>query len=123
MPARLYITSDTRGFDPTTLEAWRAEGFDVTYLPYDGDVEAYGRVLRHLADEMERGERYAIVSSLRSLLHRHVSAANKTPFRACEFAKCKRERIRKQRRKDTKPNRDGPERNIFPATETPRPYA
>ncbi|KAK5005625.1 hypothetical protein LTR28_007481 [Elasticomyces elasticus] len=62
MPARLYITSDTRGFDPMTLEAWRAEGFDVTYLPYDGDVEAYGRVLRRLADEMERGEGYAIVS-------------------------------------------------------------
>ena len=58
---RLVLTSDTPNFDPNTITRWKAEGFAVTYLPYEGDHKAYHNSLQHLADPLELGDKYAIV--------------------------------------------------------------
>ena len=58
---RLVVTSDTPDFDQDILEQWKEEGFQVAYLPYDGDKKDYHNKLQHLADPLELGEKYAIV--------------------------------------------------------------
>jgi hypothetical protein len=60
---RLVVTSDTPDFDMNILEQWKEEGFQVAYLPYDGDKKDYQNKLQHLADPLEVGERYAIVGT------------------------------------------------------------
>jgi len=58
---RLVITSDTTDFDRTTLSHFQAEGFQLSYLPYDGDHKDYHNKLQHLQDPLELGDKYAIV--------------------------------------------------------------
>ena len=60
---RLVVTSDTPDFDPEILEHWKEEGFQVAYLPYDGDHKAYQNKLQHLPDPLELGDKYAIVGT------------------------------------------------------------
>ena len=60
--SRLVVTSDTDDFDEDILSHFREEGFNVQYLPYDGDKAAYNRQLEHLADPLDLGENYAIVA-------------------------------------------------------------
>jgi hypothetical protein len=60
---RLVVTSDTPGFDQDIIENWKEEGFQVAYLPYDGDKKDYQNKLQHLADPLELGEKYAIVGT------------------------------------------------------------
>lgn len=60
---RLIVTSDTTDFDRTILEHFMEEGFQVAYLPYDGDKKDYNNKLRHLADPLELGDKYAIVGT------------------------------------------------------------
>ena len=60
---RLVVTSDTPDFDPNTIDHWKDEGFQVTYLPYDGDHKDYNKKLQHLADPLELGDKYAIVGT------------------------------------------------------------
>jgi len=59
---RLVLTSDTDDFDEDILSAFKAEGFNTWYLPYDGDKAGYRRQIEHLADPLELGEQYAIVA-------------------------------------------------------------
>jgi hypothetical protein len=60
---RLIVTSDTSDFDTDILEQWKEEGFQVAYLPYDGDKKSYHNTLQRLADPLELGEKYAIVGT------------------------------------------------------------
>lgn len=60
---RLVVTSDTPGFDEDIIENWKDEGFQVAYLPYDGDKKDYNNKVQHLADPLELGEKYAIVGT------------------------------------------------------------
>jgi hypothetical protein len=60
---RLVLTSDTQDFDQEIIENWKDEGFQVAYLPYDGDKKDYHNKLQHLADPLELGEKYAIVGT------------------------------------------------------------
>lgn len=60
---RLVLTSDTPDFDHEIIENWMDEGFQVAYLPYDGDRKDYHTKLQHLADPLELGEKYAIVGT------------------------------------------------------------
>ena len=60
---RLVITSDTTDFDPTTIEYFMEEGFQVVYLPYTGDKKEYHNKLQHLADPLDLGDKYAIVGT------------------------------------------------------------
>ena len=60
-PPRLYLTADDDEFDGTILQHFREEGFDVSYLPMGDSVKAYKDSLRHLADDLELGENYAVI--------------------------------------------------------------
>lgn len=62
MPPRLHITSDDTEFDSHILHSLRAEGFSVSYLPCTQDRKAYRNALRHLGDDLELGEKYAILA-------------------------------------------------------------
>ncbi|KAK4574138.1 hypothetical protein LTR86_001899 [Recurvomyces mirabilis] len=62
MPPRLYVTADDDEFDSTLLQHLEEEGFHTTYLPLGKDGKAYRDSLRHLADDLELGENYAIIA-------------------------------------------------------------
>ncbi|KAI4117354.1 MAG: hypothetical protein LQ345_002392 [Seirophora villosa] len=59
---RVVLTAEDADFDATTLQRWRDEGFDVSYLPFTAARKAYVQQLHHLADPLELGEKYAIVA-------------------------------------------------------------
>lgn len=68
LPPRLHVTADDDEFDEVLLQHFRQEGFDVTYLPClanenDGSSgrKAYVNELKHLADDLEVGERYVLL--------------------------------------------------------------
>ncbi|KAK5946282.1 hypothetical protein PMZ80_000424 [Knufia obscura] len=60
--SRLVVTSDTDDFDEDILAHFREEGFQIWYLPYDGDKAGYRKQLEHLSDPLELGEQYGIVA-------------------------------------------------------------
>lgn len=43
------------------IQYLQEEGFDATYLPYGNGGKAYKDELKHLADDLELGENYAVV--------------------------------------------------------------
>lgn len=59
---RLIVTSDTDDFDDEIISHFKDEGFQIWYMPYAGDKQAYHNQLQHLADPLELGETYAIVA-------------------------------------------------------------
>jgi len=68
---RLVLTASARSstfFSPTIIQNFKDEGYDVTYLPFNGDNKAFRTHLSHLADPLELGEKYAIVGQLRLLV-------------------------------------------------------
>ncbi|PYH47739.1 dienelactone hydrolase [Aspergillus saccharolyticus JOP 1030-1] len=92
VPRRLYLTSDTPEFDAGLLARFRAEGFDVEYLPFPGryhtdrerDRKELEYLLQEREDDLEPGERYAVVaySKPASLLleSHHQPATSTNPF-------------------------------------------
>ena len=61
---KVVITSEGDDFDQTTIQNWRAEGFEVSYLPFTNYQTDYIHSLQHLADPLELGENFAIVGLL-----------------------------------------------------------
>ncbi|KAJ9607191.1 hypothetical protein H2200_008263 [Cladophialophora chaetospira] len=59
---RIVLTSDTDEFDPTIISHFQEEGFQLSYLEYDGNKADYMAKLQHLQDPLELGENYAIVA-------------------------------------------------------------
>lgn len=65
----LILVSDTSEFDTHVVHRFQAEGFNVIYLPFlgCGDDEKDRKALEHAVheqeDELETGERYAIVGT------------------------------------------------------------
>lgn len=61
------MISDTADFDPNITHRFQAEGFDVTFIGFvcSGDSERDRKALENAVDEkedeLEEGERYAIV--------------------------------------------------------------
>ena len=72
VPRHLYLISDTPDYDPRIVRRFQAEGFDVEYMPFacTGDAGKDQRALENAVhgkeDELESGERYAIVGRLSS---------------------------------------------------------
>lgn len=58
---RVVLTSDTDDFDQTTISHFKEEGFQLSYLAYQGKKSEYMQKLQHLQDPLELGEKYAIV--------------------------------------------------------------
>ncbi|KAK3656187.1 hypothetical protein LTR22_009894 [Elasticomyces elasticus] len=61
MPPKVYVTADNE-FDAVIIQHLREEGFDAIFLPYNDGGKAYKDSLRHLADDLELGENYAVVA-------------------------------------------------------------
>lgn len=72
VPRLLILISDTPEFDPEIIRQFRAEAFDVEYLPFmcTGDAEKDRKALENKVqmreDDLEHGERYAIIGKLHS---------------------------------------------------------
>ena len=68
IPRRLILTSDTPEFDQRIIRRFEAEGFRVKYLPFLGgghglerDRKDLENRLNELEDDLEPGERYAVI--------------------------------------------------------------
>jgi carboxymethylenebutenolidase len=59
---RVWITGTSEPSERTLLN-WKEEGFDARYLPYDAaNGPAYIRTLKHLNEDLNLGEKFAIVA-------------------------------------------------------------
>ncbi|KAJ5567149.1 Riboflavin kinase domain bacterial/eukaryotic [Penicillium sp. DV-2018c] len=86
----LILVSDTAEFDTHIVHRFQAEGFDVSYVPFlgtgddDKDRKSIEHAVHEKEDDLETGERYAIVAYHRPaflLLASHHQATTKTnPF-------------------------------------------
>lgn len=63
MPPRLHVTGEDNSPDPLIIKYFKEEGFDVTYLPFGKGGKDYRDRLKHLQDDLELGESYAIVGT------------------------------------------------------------
>ena len=61
---KVVVTAEGPTFDEATLQKWREEGFNVSYLPFDNSRERYAHTIEHLSDPMALSETYAIVGLL-----------------------------------------------------------
>lgn len=61
---KVVITAEDYDFDRNIIENWRAEGFEVSYLPFVGSRKDNIHSLQHLSDRLELGDDYAIVGLL-----------------------------------------------------------
>ncbi|KAF5864398.1 hypothetical protein ETB97_007735 [Aspergillus alliaceus] len=90
---RLYITSDTADFDANILRRFEAEGFTVEYIPFQESNEDLERdrkdldnLIHEREDDLEPGERYAIVAYnkpaylLLTSHHHQTTATNPFPL-------------------------------------------
>lgn len=65
MPPRVHIASDDPEFDEEFISNLQAEGFDTTYIPLlppSNSRKLDLTPLRHIADDLELGESYAIIA-------------------------------------------------------------
>lgn len=65
MPPRVTIAGDDPEFDPTFISHLDSEGFETTYLPLlppSNSKKPDLTPLRHLADDLELGESYALIA-------------------------------------------------------------
>ncbi len=61
-PPRLYVTAEDDDFDEVTLQDWRAEGFNVAYVPLGAGGEEYAERLDSLKNAgLGVGEQFAII--------------------------------------------------------------
>ncbi|KAH8727911.1 hypothetical protein GQ44DRAFT_79591 [Phaeosphaeriaceae sp. PMI808] len=59
---RIWITATSEPSERTLLN-WKEEGFDARYLPYDSsNGQAYIRTLKQLSEDLNLGEKYAIIA-------------------------------------------------------------
>ena len=61
---KLVVTAEGPTFDEATLQKWREEGFNVSYLPFDNSRDRYAHTIEHLSDSLALSESYAIVGLL-----------------------------------------------------------
>jgi hypothetical protein len=59
----LIITASSKTFDPILISHWEEEGFKVRFVPLFGDTKSATFPIQALGDELEAGEKYAVVSA------------------------------------------------------------
>ncbi|KAL4957967.1 hypothetical protein BDW69DRAFT_180058 [Aspergillus filifer] len=105
-PRHLYVVSDTTTFDSSSLGRLEAEGFSVEYISFKGrrnsndenengsgdinrDRKELEKIIHEREDDLEPGERYAVVAYNRPaylLLLSHHQPTSTNPFpRLCAF--------------------------------------
>jgi hypothetical protein len=63
---KLFITAETDSmaeFDQITLKHWRAEGFDITYIPFGNGGKEYADEMKSIARTLPLGEYYGIIGT------------------------------------------------------------
>ncbi|PKY02944.1 hypothetical protein P168DRAFT_328046 [Aspergillus campestris IBT 28561] len=95
---RLYVTSSSQDFDTRILHRFQAEGFKVEYLPFVDTNESpeknrkeLEKLLNEREDDLEPGEKFAVVAYNRPAYHllcsHHQSTTSTNPFpRLCALA-------------------------------------
>ncbi|EAW13825.1 dienelactone hydrolase [Aspergillus clavatus NRRL 1] len=91
-PRRLYVISDNHDFDSSIIARFQGEGFEVEYLPFlggsadvDRDRKDLVNQLHEREDDLEPGERYAVVAYGRPAFlllashHQSTTATNPLP--------------------------------------------
>ena len=77
---RVVLTAEDPDFDPVTIQHWKDEGFEVSYLPLDttsaATCKAYIQQLQHLADPLELGEKYALVGQTKPFKRENSMPSN-----------------------------------------------
>ena len=61
---KVVIAAEDYEFDGKIIQNLRAEGFEVSYLPFVGSRKDYVHSLQQLPDRLELGDDYAIVGLL-----------------------------------------------------------
>ena len=61
---KVVIAAEDHEFDRNIIQNWRAEGFEISYLPFIDSRKDYVYSLQHLHDRLELGDNYAIVGLL-----------------------------------------------------------
>ena len=69
---RLVIAATSQSFDQETIGNWEAEGFEVHFESVTDGNRASIRSIESIADSLEEGEKYAIVSIFIIINLRHV---------------------------------------------------
>ena len=64
---RLVVTAEGPTFHEQTLQDWRDEGLDVSYLPFDASRKQHVEKLNHISDSLKLGQNFAIVGLLAPL--------------------------------------------------------
>jgi hypothetical protein len=62
-PPRVLLIGDEPKLDPVIIRNFRAEGYQISYLRYNGDRPNFGKTLEKVAEPLELGEKYAIVGA------------------------------------------------------------
>jgi hypothetical protein len=62
-PPRILVTAESASFDKKILQALQSEGFQISYLRYDGDRKAFGNNLYKIAEPLGLGDYWAIVGA------------------------------------------------------------
>ncbi|KAH0283575.1 hypothetical protein M436DRAFT_71201 [Aureobasidium namibiae CBS 147.97] len=58
----VHILSDDKEFDPVFLQHLQEQGFNTIYTPFTGNVNDFNYAVKHLADDLEQGHKYAIIA-------------------------------------------------------------
>jgi hypothetical protein len=88
MPRHIvHVLSDDTEFDTIYLQHLHEEGFNVFYETFTGDVKNFNWTIRHLSDDLERGQKYAIIAFGEAATHA-LSAAQQTSLPHCVSLIC-----------------------------------
>ena len=60
---RVVLSSTSESFDPLIVRHWREEGFSISYLPSNSNVQDYIRGLTIIADGLDLGEQFAVIGA------------------------------------------------------------
>jgi hypothetical protein len=88
MPRHIvHVLSDDTEFDTVYLQHLKEEGFDIFYETFTGDVKNFNWTIRHLSDDFEQGQKYAIIAFGEAATHA-LSAAQQTSLPHCVSLIC-----------------------------------
>ncbi|KAI4732137.1 carboxymethylenebutenolidase [Aureobasidium sp. EXF-10728] len=84
---RVLVVSDDQEFDSVFLKHLRDEGFDVVYTPVTEDSKSFTWKIQRLEDDLEQGQKYAIVAFGEAATHT-LALAQESPLPHCTSLTC-----------------------------------
>ena len=83
----VHVLSDDTEFDLIFLKHLREEGFNTIYTPFTGDIRTFKYTIQHLADDLEQGQKYAIIAFGEAATHA-LSVARDSALPHCVSLVC-----------------------------------